>query len=361
MTGDEPQHDTELERRYRWLLAWYPWEHRRTYEDEMLGTLLAGSRPGQRWPAAADAVNLTFAAVRARISLTVRPGVDRAWLDAAAVFGLLAALLLLAWQLVPAVSHTAWAWVAYELGHDSSPWLDDPVQWVRIGIWSLVLAAVLIGIRWLAASLAWAAVLLDVVMLGAIYTVEPVTAVHALWPVLFGAVCAGVLTAPASRRAGIAILGWRRFLFIAACPVLLLVAVVWREYEFRAVGPVWFLDRMVTLSPPAALFSLGAVMGAVVVWVVPAPVRRRCAVLLAPVVAAYLVVRLGLAGWTYSNWNMGHPVYLVPIQWTLLAVVPLLTFALGLVLLRRREQTLRLVALGRDTDRHRPGSQSPAH
>ena len=75
--------------------------------------------------------------------------------------------------------------------------------------------------------------------------------------------------------------------------------------------------------------------------------------LLAPLAAVLLTVRFGLAGWEYSNQHLGHPVYLVPTQWVLLALVPLATLVLGFVAVRRREQTLRLVALGRDADRQR--------
>jgi hypothetical protein len=347
MTGDEPQYDTALERRYRRLLACYPWEHRRVYEDEMLAVLLADARPGQRWPAPGDVTNLVATAVRARLWGGVRQVGDRYWLDAAAVFGLLGAILLLAWQVTPVLDRAAWAWGADDLPRN--PWLADPALWLRIGLWSLVVAAVLVGIRWLAASLAWVAVLLDVAVLGTAYTVEPVTVVHALSPLVFGAVCAGALTAPSPRRAAVAVLGWPRFLFFAASSLLMLVAAGWRAYGYGDAGHLPILP--VSLS--AALFGLAVVLAAVVGRGVPAPVRRRGLVLLAPVLAFYLVVRLALAGWTYSNGHLGHPVYLVPIQWTLLAVVPLLVFAAGLVLVRRREQTLRLLALGRDTDRRR--------
>lgn len=71
--------DAELERRYRRLLAVYPWEHRRAYEEEMLAVLLADARPGQRRPTAADAVNLIGAGLRARLRVSAggspnRPG-----------------------------------------------------------------------------------------------------------------------------------------------------------------------------------------------------------------------------------------------------------------------------------------------
>ncbi|MFC6014959.1 hypothetical protein ACFP2T_01945 [Plantactinospora solaniradicis] len=355
MSGDEPEDlgESALERRYRWLLAWYPWEHRRTYEDEMLGALLTDARPGQRWPAPGDTANLVFAAVRARFGLTVRQVVDRSWVDASAVFGLLAALLLLAWQVAPILVQAAWAAGFPELG--ISDWYAHPTQWVRLGLWCVVVTAVLVGFpRW-AASAAWVAVLADAVVLGSLYGTESVAVANMLWPAALGIVCAVALTVPAPRGRALEILGRARFLFIAGCSVLFPIAMAWRVYR-RFEETVYLLVGFSTLLLylTAAAGLLAAALG------VPAPIRRRGFVLLGPVVAVYFVVRVGLAGWMYSNGHMGHPVYLVPIQWTLLVVVPLLTFALGLVVVRWREQTLRLVALGRDIDRHRPDPPAPA-
>ncbi|MBF9130607.1 hypothetical protein I0C86_16805 [Plantactinospora sp. S1510] len=358
MTGDEPQHDTDLERRYRWLLAWYPWEHRRTYEDEMLGALLADARPGQRWPAPGDVGNLILTAVRARLGLTVRQVGDRAWHDASAVFGLLAALLLALWSVGAVASRAAWA-----LGHPEysfGPWYGaDPYGWLHAGLWCLVVGAVLIGFPRLAASFGWVAVLLEGVVLSSGYATEPVFVVEALWPAVLGLVCAVALTVPAPRRRAVSILGRRRVVFIGGCFVFLLLAMAgyaYRGYAGLIQMPV--LNWMMGYTTPLYLVAVAALLAAVPG--LPAPIRRRSLVLLGPVVAVYFVVRLGLSGWAYSNGHMGHPVYLVPIQWTMLAGVPLLTFALGLVLLRRREQTLRLLALGRDIDRHHPDPPSPA-
>ena len=55
-----------LESRYRLLLACYPGAHRREYEDEMLGVLLAAARPDQRWPSPAEMVGIFASAGRMR-------------------------------------------------------------------------------------------------------------------------------------------------------------------------------------------------------------------------------------------------------------------------------------------------------
>jgi hypothetical protein len=57
---------TGLERRYRWLLRAYPGWYRRERAGEILGTLLAASPPGARWPSLRDARALVAGGLRAR-------------------------------------------------------------------------------------------------------------------------------------------------------------------------------------------------------------------------------------------------------------------------------------------------------
>ncbi|HEY7966717.1 MAG TPA: hypothetical protein VID68_06795 [Solirubrobacteraceae bacterium] len=49
---------TDLERRYRRLLAFYPKPFRREREQEVLSVLMEGARAGQRWPRRAEATDL---------------------------------------------------------------------------------------------------------------------------------------------------------------------------------------------------------------------------------------------------------------------------------------------------------------
>ena len=87
---------TTLEGRYRRLLGVYPPAHRRTYEQEMLGVLMEGSRPGQRFPALRAAFDVLRAGFLARIGHSGRGLRSGAWRDAAAIVGPLIAVLLLA-------------------------------------------------------------------------------------------------------------------------------------------------------------------------------------------------------------------------------------------------------------------------
>jgi hypothetical protein len=58
---------TDLERRYRRLLALYPRAFRREHEQEMLSVLLAGAAEGQRRPRLAEAVDLLANAILMRV------------------------------------------------------------------------------------------------------------------------------------------------------------------------------------------------------------------------------------------------------------------------------------------------------
>ena len=58
---------TQLERRYRRLLAFYPEAFRREHEQEMLTVLLAGAAEGQRRPSPDEAIDL----VRTAILMTI--------------------------------------------------------------------------------------------------------------------------------------------------------------------------------------------------------------------------------------------------------------------------------------------------
>ncbi|HEY4917954.1 MAG TPA: hypothetical protein VIH92_13660 [Solirubrobacteraceae bacterium] len=59
--------DPRLERRYRRLLRCYPAAFRREHEQEMLAVLMAGTTQGQRWPRAAEVVDLLASATSTRL------------------------------------------------------------------------------------------------------------------------------------------------------------------------------------------------------------------------------------------------------------------------------------------------------
>lgn len=355
----------ELERRYRRLLAVYPWEHRRAYEEEMIGVLLADARPGQRRPALGDALNLIGAGLRARLRVNARGFTEPAWADAAAVTGVLVALVLLAAagkglvdQLVPDPS----------LPPAVRPVGPDLVDWLRVAGWTGVSAAALVGLRWVAAGLAWAAVGAWVVLVAPNVTDQPTYVVDILTQLALAVVAAAALSVPAPRRRAVAVLGVRRL----ATLVLACLAVVGILETNRLAGPSfeeissntgYTFYRLYDLEADSSLviwlyaagLAAAALAALVALGTLDPLIRRRIVVMLSPVAALALVIDTALAGWAVSTMNMGHAIPLVSAQW-MLVLVPAVAFLAGVLLVRRREETLRMVALGRDTDRERPAS-----
>ncbi|MGC4866170.1 hypothetical protein ACLQ3B_12160 [Micromonospora sp. DT53] len=348
----------DLERRYRRLLAAYPWEHRRVYEDEMLAVLLAGARPGQRRPAAADVRNLVGAGLRARFRVGARGFTEPSWADAATVTGLLAVVVLLAItgkalldQLVRAPS----------LPPGFSPSGPDLVDWLRVAGWAGVCATVLVGWRWVAAALAWAGVLGWGALVAPQTSDNPTYVVDMLPQLALAVVAAAALTVPAPRRRAVALLGVRRLLALVLAPaamIALLAANRVNSPTFDFVGEVSYQvfygieagSELVLWLYVAGLAAAALAMVIAVSTLTP-EVRRRIVVMLLPVAALALVIDSALAGWVTSTMNMGHTIPLVPEQWAMLVLVAPVTFLAGALLVRRREETLRMVALGRNADR----------
>jgi hypothetical protein len=96
---------SDLQRRYRRLLACYPAAFRREHEHEMLSVLMAGAERGQRWPRLVEVADLLRSATSMRLRSRLR---------------------------------TSWAW---EYRHRR---VMVPVR-ILIGIWLLVLTAILYG------------------------------------------------------------------------------------------------------------------------------------------------------------------------------------------------------------------------
>jgi hypothetical protein len=85
-----------LEDRYRRLLRWYPTDHRRVHEEEMLGVLLAAAGPGRSRPPVRDALDLVLGGLGIRLRRAPRSFARDDWRDAAALLSVIAPLFLLA-------------------------------------------------------------------------------------------------------------------------------------------------------------------------------------------------------------------------------------------------------------------------
>ncbi|MDG4757422.1 hypothetical protein [Micromonospora sp. WMMD710] len=354
----------DLERRYRRLLSVYPWEHRRVYEDEMLAVLIAGARPGQRRPAAADVRNLVGAGLRARLRVGARGFTEPSWADAATVTGLLVGVVLLALagkalldQLIRSPS----------LPTGYGPGGPDLVDWLRVVGWAGVCVAVLAGWRWAATGLAWVGVLGWAALIAPRTSDNPTYVVDTLPQFALAVVAAAALTVPAPRRRAIALLGVRRLLALVLAPAAMVALLVTNRVTsptFDFVGEVSYKvfygieasSGLVVWLYIAGLAAAAMAMLVAVATLTP-DVRRRIVVMLLPVVALAMVIDSALAGWVTSTMNMGHAIPLVPAQWAMLVLVAPVTFLAGVLLVRRREETLRMVALGRDADREQPAGK----
>ncbi|MCZ7437389.1 hypothetical protein O7598_13365 [Micromonospora sp. WMMC241] len=350
----------ELERRYRRLLAVHPWTHRRVYEEEMLAVLMAGARPGQTRPGLADTVDLVGAGLRARLRVGARGFTEPAWADAAAVTGLLVALVLTAAAGKNVLDQIL---VDPSLPPPFRPPATDPVDWLRLVGWAVVAVAAAVGLRRIAAGVAWAGVAGWLVLVGPGAVDQPGYVVDTLPQFTLAVIAAGALTVAAPPRRAVHVLGARRLAAVAAGPV---VAVGLLELN-RVTSPLFgggevSYESFYGLSAGseavmnlylAGLAAAGLAVGVPVLRLTPA-VRRRIVVLLAPVAALALVIDGALAGWATSTVHMGHVIPLAGGQWAMLVLVPPVTFLAGVLLVRRREETQRMVALGRAADRERP-------
>ncbi|MEV4655947.1 hypothetical protein [Micromonospora sp. NPDC049301] len=351
----------DLERRYRRLLALYPWEHRRVYEDEMLAVLLAGARPGQRRPAPGDVLNVVGAGLRARLRVGARGFTEPTWAEAAAVTGLLVGLLLLA---LSAASLLDQLIRNPSLPPGYGPSGPDLVDWLRVAGWAGVCVAVLVGWRWLAAGLAWAGVLGWGALVAPQSSDNPTYVVDTLPQFALAVVAAAALTVPTPRRRLLALLGVRRLVALLLAPAAAVTLLEVNRVTSPAFDPVDGATYQVFYGIEASselvlwLYVAGLVAAALAMLVALATlhpgVRRRIVVMLLPVAALALVIDSALAGWATSTMHMGHTIPLVPAQWAMLVLVPAVTFLAGALLVRRREETLRMVAIGRAADRAQP-------
>ncbi|MEQ4305402.1 hypothetical protein ABNF97_29145 [Plantactinospora sp. B6F1] len=338
-----------LERTYRWLLACYPWEHRRQYEDEMLGVLLDDGGPQRSRPRARDALDLLFGALQARARCTVTRLSDQPWRDAAAVLGLLAPLAMLAYAARLVLLNFT---LAVQSGHwehfDEGSWY---YSWPPVVAWAAVVAMAAVGGRRTAAALAWAAAALEAARAADAYATY---LFFNSWPVALAVVAAAALTVAALRP--VAFLGPRRLalltgaaLLVTGAPTITFILVSRWRWEWAYTGNLrtnWIFTNNVTYLE-AVLLSAGFTLGALAVVRTPAPLRRRLLALLAPVGATLLITRVGIQNWMFN----GLPLGLNLTQWLALALTPPLTVAVAVAAVHRRERTLRLLALGRAADR----------
>jgi hypothetical protein len=298
---------TSSEIRYRRLLALYPRDFRREYEEEMLGVLMADPRPGP-----GQVVDLIRAAVVARLRQPFTAGRD--WRRAAWMVQFSGALLLLAVGLRRLAGQAAAS--TWPGAPDFQP---DPVNVLRVAGWSVALAAAVFGPRLIAAAGATAGLAGEIASPAQYYLATPATVLHAFWLITAAVV---VLAAGLVAKRGAAPRGWPA---VAAAGV----ALVLHGVVLRYTG--WWVVHAALPWVAVALTGLA--------WARQKPaVRRRMVAWAAPVLVTVPLVRVGFGG--FVEHNARHPEslrFLGPVQWAALVAVPALTFWVVAELNRRRE------------------------
>ena len=341
--------DDRLARRYRTLLACYPWEHRRAYEDEMLGVLLMDALPGQRRPGLGEATNLVLSGLGTRLSASVRSLADRRWAQAAATVGLFGAVVLLVHRLHEVVGLLVMS-MDWPQG-DPAPYVSTRL-WLSVLAWTAVVIAASTGLRRTAALLGWAVAVAQLLSLGSSDSFILI-APYEVWLLALGLVTAVALTVPAAGVAATRILNRPGLWSIGAAAALTIAAPLVGNLPIPYVGPsalgqLLVLGRLISV-PALVLYLVAGLLALMTLAWTPGPVRRRMLVILLPVLAMAAVASdggsVGLLDAQLTDVSYVHLGL-----WIELAVAPVVSFVIGVALLRRRERTLRLLAIGRRND-----------
>jgi hypothetical protein len=344
----------DLERRYRNLLAWYPWEHRRQYEDEMAETLVAGAKPGQRRPSVLVTADIARTAAAARVRYAVRELAGHHWADACAVTGLLAAIVVLSLR-----TRSVAGYAAAELVGVPAYFLIDIAGLVPIAIWLAVVVFAVAGMRRTSATAAWSGVAFDFAI--TMYQPDfPTVRGYSIWPFLLAMVAAAALTVRSAPRRGARLLGGRRLTLVglgcvaglagASGGALLNQYSRWGSWDFSAAMADTRLNGVSLAGGVIALASAG-----IAVWTLGPALRRRIVALFAPPLALFAAVQVGS---TYQYQPGISYMYPEPVQWLGAAMIIPVTLVAAVLFVQRRERRLRLIELGRAADR--PVATTPA-
>ncbi len=328
---------TSLEGRYRRLLGVYPADHREAYEQEMLGVLMAGSRPGQRFPAPGEALDLLRTGFLVRIGRGGRGLRSNVWQDACAVIGLLAAVVLLAVAGRRLFLGARRVWTGGDpmraYGIDGFLLLD---VLLRTTVWLAVVIAIGIGLRRAAAGLGVAALVVEFGAQAAWFTRDQTLAFQGPWLRAMIVLCVGALLVSIPGRPAVRVLGRRG---VAMSGAGLLVAVLGSMLQRSWVEDgdwLWVFnisyDGFLGVPVPLALLA-GALLLAGI-RCAPKPIWRRMLVLVATALAvpAAQIFVLGLLPIPYDQFALQAVAFA-----GVLIIVPFVTFAFGLLILRRRE------------------------
>jgi hypothetical protein len=322
--------EATLERRYRRLLRLYPTEHRREYEEEMIAVLLAGTAPGRSGPGLGEVLDLVSSALTARWLRGAQGLRDRSWRQAAGAVQLFGAILLLAVGLRRDAMGKAATWYYADF---VSP---VPVQeFVRPGLWALVLVLALAGWRWAALPAALAGVVAEAVPPIGLYLDTPAALLNAYWMLVAAAVVATaslILAVGGRERRGVP----RGTALVAVGGTLVIAGGAATGLGGDGSG-LWLGGRLVGL-PVLALYATAALLVALGVLRLSPPVRRRVVVMAVPVMVTWPLIPVGFGDLIEHNLRSPQPDLLGPLQWAALVVLPLAAMWVAALLNRRFER-----------------------
>jgi hypothetical protein len=353
-----------LERRYRRLFACYPASYRATSEDEMLGVAMAGTKPGQRWPAPGEMRSLILGGASMRLGGLLSGARTPAWRDGCAAFAFLAAALLatisleaLTVRLLPMMSWVTWR----DVGTGSVtrlPLLLGGGERLSVSgvipavIWPLAAVAAAMGWRRVTASSASVGAVAAAAGLAVQYTGSPSAVVAAWWQFVLAvtaALAAVIWLAAPAGNGGVRQLSRRAMVAVAAAGAVV-AAVPAVQAAFTTVtsqGPYRVVSSPLSGISGYLRYAMVALMGATLLVAAarlgPAA-RRRVLLLSVPALAAGALVHWTFGGFLASSPRFAQPVQLTAPQWTALAAVPVLGLVAGMIWLGRHERMLRQLA-----------------
>jgi hypothetical protein len=316
-----------LESHYRLLLGTYPREHQQAYGQEMLGVLMEGSRPGQRFPALADVADLLWSGLTARFGRGVNGLNKPVWRDAAAVAALLVSTLLAGVAGRRLVFGLQAHWVAADpIGEFGVSGLRMFDVVLRAAAWLAVLAAVAFGARRTALGLAVFAALVEVVAMAVWLPDQNFRAFRMAWVPEVALLVVALLSLARSGRPAGSSVGRRGVLLIVAA---VLAGVLSPLYLAWLPGLMWVSYAIGTMPVTVGLLVLVALpLLLVALWPVKPKVRRRAIVLLVPAAALPIAQQVMWNVFQMTAALQVTPAMIAAESATLIAV-PLLALAAG--------------------------------
>ena len=320
----------DLERGYRRLLACYPRAFRREHADEVLAVLMASTPEGQKRPRLAESADVLWSALKMRLRGPGPASESRPWVDALALFSLVAPLFLLLVDILavalPYRFRLGPQTRFYPLAFGRHPeigglrLLSQHIFPLTVGAEVVVAVLVLLGLRW-AALAALAATAVYWVAAGQSMPWIPYP-LQLLTTGVFIVVAAALIASPGPRR-GRQLVNWR----LGAVLVVAAAAVQVSTFQYDTMT---FPARLLVPRPSVATVYLAvsavlavAAVALAVVW----KLNRYFLLLLAAMFWPY-AIQLAFVSTGGSTDLLGNP---TPLHLVALYLPPLL-LACGVLL-----------------------------